>query len=152
MIFNVDTEQAKLFAAAGLSPLLQQCVVRGLDCRGAWGELIKKVEATETTKEELDVNSLESRIRSVLPPIFVSIAKCEGWPHWDKKTGEVIKGKVNPLDIGLLQINLTHNGEKAKQLGYDVFSLEGNLLMAKYLYEKNGLSDWRHSKYCWKKK
>src|SRR3990167_10407712 len=136
--------------ALNLSPLEAQCVVRGLDCRGAWGELIKKVEAAEASKEELDVNSLESKILEVLPPVFVKIAKCEGWPHWDE-SGKVIKGKINPLDTGLFQINLKYNGAKAKELGHDVFSLEGNLAMTKYLYEKNGLSDWRHSKSCWKK-
>ena len=49
----VDTDQAKFFALAGLSNLQIQCVVRGLDCRGAWGELIQKVEAAEATKAYL---------------------------------------------------------------------------------------------------
>jgi hypothetical protein len=83
------------------------------------------------------------------PPVLKRIAFCEsGDRHFDAH-GNVIRGKVNPEDIGRFQINQAMWGKNAEKLGYDIFSEEGNLLMALYLYEKQGTRPWVYSQKCW---
>jgi hypothetical protein len=63
--------------------------------------------------------------------------------------GSVVRGIVNPLDIGQCQINLHYWGEEAEKLGYDVFTSDGNIRMANHIYDKLGLQPWEASKACW---
>lgn len=95
------------------------------------------------------------------PAILLKIADCEsgerdkygraipGTAKQFNKDGSVVRGEANPQDIGKHQINLYWNGEKAKQLGYDLFTEEGNTKMALYLYETRGTKDWLWSASCW---
>ena len=80
-------------------------------------------------------------------PALINVAKCEsGLTQF--RNGEVLRGVVNHNDIGIFQINTQHEAE-AKKLGYDIYTLKGNIAYAQYLYKKNGLSDWRFSEGCW---
>lgn len=54
-------------------------------------------------------------------------------------------------DIGLMQINTYFHLNTSKKLGYDIFSLDGNMAYAKWLYEKQGTQPWSASKPCWSK-
>lgn len=85
--------------------------------------------------------------RSV-PPILKKIAKCEGVTQFDKK-GNVVKGRVNKSDIGLLQINEKIWGAKAKELGYNIYTEEGNIAMGKWLLANYGSAKWYLSSACW---
>ena len=84
-----------------------------------------------------------------MPAIMNKIASCEGITQFDKK-GNVVKGKVNSKDIGKWQINETHWGAKAKELGFDIYTAEGNEAMAMWLYHNKGTEVWYLSKKCWK--
>lgn len=84
-------------------------------------------------------------------PILAKIAKCESTLRHVDKNGEVLRGKVNPDDVGLMQINEHYHGEKAKELGLDLETVNGNLAFAKYLYEKEGTTPWNASAPCWDK-
>lgn len=83
------------------------------------------------------------------------IASCESWgnptlePRQFDENGAVLHGVVNPQDIGLAQINLPSWGNKALELGYDIFTPEGNLGMAKWIYDTYGSAPWYLSKGCW---
>ena len=84
-----------------------------------------------------------------IPEILKRIAICEsGGKHFDDN-GQVIKGKINPLDTGKFQINLKYWGDEAKRLNYDLFKEEGNTLMALWIYEHYGTKPWNWSKHCW---
>jgi len=83
---------------------------------------------------------------------LVKVAPCESEYHQYNKYGDVYRGEVNPDDVGVFQINLYHHGKAARRLGYDVFTLKGNMAYAKYLYEHEGLKPWNSSSACWKKK
>jgi hypothetical protein len=97
--------------------------------------------------------TLEEYVRKLFAdkPILAEIAKCESqFTHFDKK-GNVIRGKVNPKDVGVMQINEDYHDETAKKLGLDIRTIEGNLAYATWLFEKYGSKPWVHSSKCWKK-
>jgi hypothetical protein len=82
-------------------------------------------------------------------PILVEIARCEStFRQYDEK-GMVIRGRIDDRDVGVMQINTYYHGERAEKLGYDIYSIEGNLGFAHFLYEKYGTSPWSASKACW---
>ena len=84
-----------------------------------------------------------------LPAIFDRISYCESGGRQYDANGNVIRGVVNPNDVGKYQINLAVWGREAKKLGIDVFTEEGNEQMALMLYERHGTQPWNPSKSCW---
>ena len=97
--------------------------------------------------------TIEERVREFYTdaPVLSDIAFCESsFRHFDK-SGRVIRGKVNKGDVGVMQINEYYHKEKAETLGMDIKTLDGNLLYAKYLYDKEGVSPWGSSAKCWQK-
>jgi hypothetical protein len=109
----------------------------------------------------IEVKSIElppAEVQTIAPtllPELYPICSCEsvgnpnGPPtHYDKD-GNVLRGKLNPSDLGLCQINLFYHGDRAKKLGIDLFSESGNIEYANLLYSENGTRDWNWSKHCW---
>lgn len=94
-----------------------------------------------------------------LLPALVPICACEsalrkdGKPTQFNPDGTVRRGKVNHNDIGMCQINIEpRNGHlaQAKKMGLDLFTEEGNIKYANWLYKQEGSSPWNWSKNCWK--
>ncbi len=83
-------------------------------------------------------------------PILADIAFCESSFRQYDANGNVLKGVVNKGDVGVMQINKYYQGSKAKALGDDLNTSEGNMAYAKYLYEKEGTKPWDSSSDCWK--
>ena len=84
-------------------------------------------------------------------PILATIAKCESGFKQFKAEGEVLRGIVNPDDIGIMQINRFYHEKDAIRMGHDIFTFEGNIGYARHLYETQGSRPWIHSSHCWKK-
>ena len=84
-------------------------------------------------------------------PVMIEIAKCESRFRQYDKNGEVLRGAVNSLDRGVMQINEYYHGESAEKLGYDLLTIEGNTAYARYIYEKYGVKPWVSSSPCWGK-
>ena len=82
-------------------------------------------------------------------PILAEVARCESQFRHFGKNGNIIRGIVNAKDVGVMQINEEYHREKAETLGLDIYSLDGNLEYARYLYEKEGAKPWRSSAKCW---
>ncbi len=82
-------------------------------------------------------------------PVLAEIAKCESTYRQFRKDGKVIRGKVNPSDVGIMQINEIYHADRAEKLGFDIYTLEGNIAYAKWLYEKEGVKPWGSSSKCW---
>jgi len=82
-------------------------------------------------------------------PVLADIAWCESRMRHLGAKGDIIRGKIDPDDIGVMQINTRYHEEKAVELGYDLYSLNGNLAYARYLYEKEGTKPWLSSSLCW---
>lgn len=109
-------------------------------------------DATTTISAQIPLN-LEAYVREYYKdtPILAEISKCEStFKHYDKN-GNVLRGKVDSRDVGVMQINEYYHADEAKKLGYDLETVEGNLAYAKYLYEKEGVDPWSHSAKCWGK-
>jgi hypothetical protein len=122
----------------------------GIDTTGSTSP---KVQVAQVVVEAHEPMTLEAFIRERFEdtPILAEIAKCESqFTHFDSK-GNVIRGIVNPKDVGVMQINETYHDETAKKLGLDIRTFEGNLAYAKWLYEKYGSKPWVHSSKCWSK-
>ena len=84
-------------------------------------------------------------------PIMIDIAGCEStWVH-TKENGEVLRGYVDPRDIGAMQVNTYYHLATSKQMGLDIFDFRDNLKYARFLYERNGTRDWLASRKCWSK-
>jgi len=117
---------------------------------------VPAVSTTEqaTTTEALmttDSKVIEAYVREKYAdkPILVDIARCESTFRQFDADGRVIRGKVNNGDVGVMQINEKYNGDKANELGYDIYTVEGNLEFARYLYDKYGTNPWSSSAKCW---
>ena len=96
--------------------------------------------------------TVEERVREYYKdtPVLAEIARCESeFRHVDSK-GNIIRGEINFEDIGIMQINEFYHRDKALSLGFNIYSLEGNLAYAKWLYEKYGSTPWSYSAKCWK--
>lgn len=101
-----------------------------------------------------DFKTLEAYVRAYYKdtPELAEIAKCESnFRQYDAK-GAILHGTVNKDDIGIMQINQYYNGVNADKLGYDIFTIEGNLAYAKVLYGKFGTAPWSSSEKCWEDK
>lgn len=109
----------------------------------------------ESTNEKVAIEhtlTLEQHVREVFreTPILAEIAYCESSFRQFNDDGTVLRGRVNKGDIGIMQINRYYHEEDAIKLGIDIFSLDGNIEYAKYLYKKYGSDPWVHSSKCWK--
>lgn len=95
--------------------------------------------------------TLEELVRNYYSdtPILAEVARCESQFRHYGKNGNIIRGITNTKDVGVMQINEIYHNDKAEALGLDIYSLEGNLEYAKYLYEKEGTKPWRSSAKCW---
>ncbi len=80
-------------------------------------------------------------------PVMASIASCESRYRQFNADGSVHRGVANTHDIGLFQINETYWREESLKMGYDIYTLDGNIGFAKVLYGRNGTRDWNWSKY-----
>lgn len=112
------------------------------------------VEATDTKKKALDRNAeLESKVRLFFAdtPIMAEVLKCESRFRQFNADGTVMRGIANNKDVGLAQVNEFYHLKRAKKLGYNIHTVEGNLAYAKLLYQEEGTDPWISSAPCWKK-
>lgn len=112
------------------------------------------------------------RIYAVVPPMTMTapdiwagyallkrIASCESWGDPNKEprqflpNGSVLRGYPNPDDIGLAQINVPTWGGVAKKLGFNIYTYNGNLAMAKWIFDNDSQhqENWHWSEGCWGK-
>lgn len=94
----------------------------------------------------------------ILNQALVPICTCEsgqgsGKPQqYDLVTGGVLHGKQNYNDIGMCQINTQpENGHLVASLkkGWDIYTEDGNIRYANWLYAHEGSTPWNWSKGCW---
>jgi hypothetical protein len=119
--------------------------------------IAQDVENSANTHKRQPVENpvtLEDYVRAyfIETPILAEIASCESSFRQYGEDGDVLRGKVNKSDLGLLQVNEYYHGEKAEDLGFDLTTVDGNLAYAKYLYNKEGTQPWSASAKCWRGK
>ncbi len=84
-------------------------------------------------------------------PILIEIARCESEFRQFDKNGNIVRGRANPDDVGVMQINEFYHSETARKMGINLKTTEGNVAYGKYLYSKYGTSPWSASEPCWSK-
>ena len=107
--------------------------------------------SSATTSPLTDNSNIRSYVRTAYAdePILVDIARCESAYRQYGTDGQALRGKANHADIGVMQINEKYHADQAKKLGYDIYTVEGNVAFAKYLYAKYGTDPWSSSEVCW---
>jgi len=77
------------------------------------------------------------------------IAHCEsGFRQYDEN-GDILRGKQNPFDTGIFQINEKYHLEKSQALGFDIHQKTGNIEYAMWLMKNETNKHWKWSKGCW---
>lgn len=114
------------------------------------------VEPTIIVKQESDNEidkDVEAHVREYFSdaPIMAEVARCESHFTQFTQSGKVLRGRVVPEDVGVMQINETYHLERSIELGYDIYTLDGNLGYARHLYEELGARPWLASAPCWAK-
>ena len=96
--------------------------------------------------------TLESHVREYFKdtPILAEVARCESTFRHVLSDGEILRGRVNSDDVGVMQINEFYHAKTALRMDLNLKKIEDNLAYAKYLYEKEGLKPWMSSSKCWK--
>jgi len=113
------------------------------------------VVASSADKPAIAANLIDPETRKAVEEYFrddtllVHIAFCESSFRQTAANGEVLRGTVISQDVGVMQINERFHAAQARRLGYDIYTLEGNLGYAKWLYEKEGARPWMASSECW---
>lgn len=110
--------------------------------------------ATDTPAPKIilqDRASVESYLKAEYAdtPILVDIAQCESDFRQYDSDGNLMRGKIDKDDVGVMQINEKYHAAQAKELGLDLSTIEGNVAYAKILYSKEGTSPWKASQPCW---
>lgn len=116
-------------------------------------EMLNQSEDITKSPKELEIKTLTTREKVEEyfkdSPVLIDIAFCESRYRQHNQNGDLLRGTVNSADVGVMQINERYHAETAVRLGYDLYSLEGNMAYARYLYEKQGTKPWVHSSHCW---
>ena len=104
-------------------------------------------------KEVESMMSTEQYIRQYFKdiPIMIEVAKCESRFRQLDDDGEVHRGVVNNLDVGVMQINEFYHLDQAVKKNINIYTVEGNTTYARDLYEREGTRPWNSSKPCWGK-
>ena len=84
-------------------------------------------------------------------PIMIEIAQCESHFKQFDTDGSVHRGVVNHSDVGVMQVNEYYHGKTAAKLGLDLYTIQGNVAYAKYLFDTQGTQPWSSSEPCWGK-
>lgn len=111
-------------------------------------------QVIERTKEEVEKPvSTEAYVRNYFSdiPILAEVSRCESAFRQTDEKGNILRGKKNNKDVGVMQINEFYHSATAKKMGLDLHKMEDNLKYARYLYAKNGTKDWMPSSPCWSK-
>lgn len=107
---------------------------------------VEAAENTSTTTAETDTSiskTVEERVREYFAdtPVMIDIARCESSFRQFNDSGSVLRGGGRDY-IGIFQISDSVHSDRAKVLGFDLATVEGNLGYAKYLYQQSGSSPW----------
>ena len=99
---------------------------------------------TQKEREEAPVSS-----DSLPQPLFSAIALCESDNMHYNEDGTIVRSWANA--VGRYQIHVPAHLERAKSLGIDIFTPEGNEEYAILHYREEGTWQWRYSQHCWSK-
>jgi hypothetical protein len=91
----------------------------------------------------MDTVNIEQLVRTQFAdaPLMIEIAKCESGYRQYRNDGSILRGGTGGRYIGVFQISEGHT-QRAKDLGYDILTAEGNIGFARFMYNEQGTSPW----------
>ena len=110
-----------------------------------------QVKNQNSPKKESYNESAEKEVRAYFKdiPELIEVARCESdFEHTDSN-GNIHRGIANRADVGVMQINEKYHADEAVRLGYNIYTVEGNVAFGRYLYNKYGSDPWSSSAPCW---
>ena len=116
----------------------------------AYGQITTEVSVSEEmflmggTETESIVREYFSDI-----PVMVQVARCESTFRHTLADGSVLKGRVDPADTGVMQINKRYHESTANKLGLNLENIYDNMAYARHLYDTQGTQPWSASSPCW---
>jgi hypothetical protein len=86
---------------------------------------------------------VEDKVRSGFSdvPAMIGIAKCESGFRQFNANGSVLR--ASGRYIGIFQIDETIHVPRAKSMAYDIYTVDGNIAYARYLYSVSGTNPWK---------
>lgn len=115
---------------------------------------IGRITTIEEAREERVVvaRDTETIVRTYFRdlPIMAEIARCESNFRHHRADGTVLRGRVDPADTGVMQINRRYHEARAVAMKLDLADLYHNLAYARHLYEEQGTQPWSASAPCWR--
>ena len=152
LLFSLST------SAAGLVPaMISQNTAPVVVESESFGSDILPLNNKEVNVEDYqpisDSKNVERYVKDYFAdiPILAYVAGCESHYRQLNSNGNVLRGKKNTYDIGVMQINELYHAEDATEMGLDIYTLEDNVAFARHLYEKQGAKPWMASSACWAK-
>lgn len=104
-------------------------------------------ETVASTKQSPTTEISEKKV-PVIPQVLLDISWCESRDRQFNPDGSIFRGVVNPKDVGRWQINEYYWLDKSKELGFDIYTEDGNRDMALWIYNKQGVRPWVSSAPC----
>jgi hypothetical protein len=115
----------------------------------AYGNIVNNAVAAEVkTHKATDTEAIvRSYFRDI--PVLIQIARCESTFRHTLEDGSVLKGKVDPADTGVMQINKRFHSTTAAAMDLNLDDIYHNMAYARFLYETEGTKPWAASASCW---
>jgi hypothetical protein len=134
-------------------PAKPTVVVASSSQAAANGSIITSNQSNATKQLTNPNRAIESTVREYFKdaPIMAEVAKCESHFRQFEKDGSIFRGKITTKDVGVMQVNEYYHLKRAQKLGYDIYSVEGNMAYARLLYTEEGTDPWVSSSPCWMK-
>jgi hypothetical protein len=104
--------------------------------------------ATARTQSPANAEAVEKYVRKHAPEL-VGIARCESRFRQYNQNGSPLYNAGGSSAVGVMQIMSSAHNRRAKSLGFDIKTLEGNVGYAKVLYQEQGKQPWKASRRCW---
>ncbi len=136
---------ATLIVVSNLTSTATPIIDNGLN--GSSVEPGTVIEIKEPTNK--DIIATLARRQGVNPDLALAISQCESEHRQFNQDGTVLRGRQNPQDVGLFQINEFYHLEDSKKLGYDIYTAKGNVEYAFHIMKRDGVRHWTYSKPCW---
>ena len=106
---------------------------------------------TASTTEFFTQAESEAKVRASFKdtPVMIEIARCESAFRQYTDGGNVLRGGASGGMVGIFQFFESIHAVPAKNLGFDITTLDGNLGYAKHVYTSEGTVPWNPAKACW---
>jgi hypothetical protein len=100
--------------------------------------------ASLTRAAELNAR-VEAAVRTAFAdaPEMIAVAKCESGFRQFSAEGVVLRGGAGKGYLGIFQIGERLHSAPAAAIGFDLFTIEGNIGYARHLYNVSGSVPWR---------